>query len=133
MCSENKVCCLNGTLKIILIRESFSVSVKHEICLRIGRKMRGGESWKLETYLKMILHFSNIYDRHQQIMVSQKLPTMCTVDKIIQKGPFIVRPLAGQLTKYLFFSGWQESGRTGSGKFDNLRPNLINGALKSAG
>ena len=44
--------------------------------------------------------------------------------------------LAGQSTKYLFFpllSGvCEESRRTGSGKFDNLRPNLINGALKSA-
>ena len=92
--------------------------------------MRGGKSWKLETYLKMILHFSNIYDRHQQIMVSQKLPTMCTVDKTV----YCETSGAPVSSQNIFSSAaQQESDRTGSGKFDNLRPNLINGALKSAG
>ena len=47
VCFGNQMCCLNDALKMVLIGESFSVSAKHEICLRIGRENEGrGDSWK---------------------------------------------------------------------------------------
>ena len=65
------MCCLNDALKMVLIGESFSVSAKHEICLRIGRENEGRGNF-LETYLKIILHFSNI-SNHEQILFPKSI------------------------------------------------------------
>ena len=76
---------------MVLIGESFSVSAKHEICLRIGRENEGRGNF-LETYLKIILHFSNI-SNHEQIMFLKSFRqciAMWIVHKIIKEMVYYI-------------------------------------------
>ena len=98
-------------------------------------------------FLELGTKFENVFLLHilksPTNYVSEKLPPFSGVHKVPQKEPFIVRPgwplvwsahwSVHKISFLLLLSGvCEESRRTGSGKFDNLRPNLINGALKSA-
>ena len=103
-------------------------------------KMRGrGGFLELEPNLKM--YFSSTFSNHQQIMFPKSFRHFPVFTKCHKRNRLLwdpARPRSGhwsvhKISFLLLLSGvCEESRRTGSGKFDNLRPNLINGALKSA-
>ena len=99
----------------------------------------GEESWNWEPNLKM--YFSSTFSNHQQIMFPKSFRHFPVFTKCHKRNRLLwdpARPRSGhwsvhKISFLLLLSGvCEESRRTGSGKFDNLRPNLINGALKSA-
>ena len=91
---------LGGALKIILIRESFSVSTKHEIFLRIGKENEG--RWGSLGSFKII---GKLFHISPKFSITNKLcfpKALCIVAKIVQKGPFIVRPLVSSQNIFFF-------------------------------
>ena len=100
-------------------------------------KWGGGEdSWNCEPNLKM--YFSSTFSNHQQIMFPKSFRHFPVFTKCHKRNRLLWDPRSGHWSvhKISFLltlsGGCEESRLTGSGKFDNLRSNLINGALKSA-
>ena len=98
-------------------------------------KWGGGGLLELEPNLKM--YFSSTFSNHQQIMFPKSFRHFPVFTKCHKRNRLLWDPAARwsvhKISFLLLLSGvCEESRRTGSGKFDNLRPNLINGALKSA-